>query len=145
MADDIEVLAIEDRERWLAVHRDAGLPGQSWHYAWALSASGIRPKLAIVRSGGARMLLPFYEREWLGSIDIATLIGTSGASILPNSAAPLSLWQQYAVAQGWVAGYIQLSTSVDLCGQAVSGDLIDLNDWFVLDLRPENLFQTFAE
>jgi hypothetical protein len=145
MADDVEVLAIDDRERWIAAHRDAGLPSQSWHYAWALSASGVRPKLAIVRSGGARMMLPFYEREWLGSIDIATLIGHSGASILPSSTAPLSLWHEYAAAQGWVAGYIQLSTSVDLDGEAVAGELVDLNEWFVLDLRPENLFETFAE
>jgi hypothetical protein len=145
MADDIEVLEIEDRERWVAAHRDAGLPSQSWHYAWALSASGIRPRLAIVRSGGARMLLPFHEREWRGSIDIATLIGHSGASLIPNSAAPLALWHEYAAAQGWVAGYIQLSTSVDLSGQAVAGEVVDLNDWFVLDLRPENLLETFAE
>jgi len=145
MADDVEVLEVEDRERWIAAHRDDGLPGQSWHYAWALSASGVRPKLAVVRSGGARMLLPFYEREWQGSIDIATLIGPSGASILPDSTAPLSLWHEYAAAQRWVAGYIQLSTSVDLRADAVAGDLVDLNEWFVLDLRPENLLETFAE
>lgn len=91
------------------------------------------------------MLLPFYGREWQGSIDIASLLGTSGASITPNSAEPLSLWQEYAAAQSWVAGYIQLSTSVDLGRQAVAGELVDLNEWFVLDLRPENLFETFAE
>src|SRR6266576_2484865 len=140
MADDIEVLGIEDRERWLAAHRDGGLPSQSWHYAWALSASGIEPKLAIVRSHGARMLLPFYERDWRGSIDVATLLGASGASIVPSSAAPLSLWHEYAVAQGWVAGYVQLSTSVELGGQVIVGELADLNEWFVLDLQPENLF-----
>jgi len=143
--DDVEVLGIEDQERWIAAHREGGLPAQSWHYAWALSAGGVQPRLAIVRSGGARMLMPFYEREWRGSIDIATILGPSGASILPNSAAPLALWHEYAAAQHWVAGYVQLSTSVDLSRQALVGDVVDLNEWYVLDLRPENLLATFAE
>jgi len=142
---DVEIVTLEDRDRWLEAHREAGLPSQSWQYAWALSASNIAPRLAVVRAGGARMLLPFYAREWHGSVDIATLIGTSGALIVPDSAAPLALWQEYATAQGWVAGYLQLSTSVDVRGQTIAGELIDLNEWFVLDLSREGLFEGFAD
>lgn len=145
MADTIEVWTIEQREEWIAAHRDDGLPSQSWSYAWALSASGIQPKLAVVRSGGVRMLLPFYEREWLGSTDIATLLGTAGASISSNSTAPLCLWREYAVGRGWVAGYIQLSTLVDLKGHAAEVELVDINEWFELDLRPEGIFSSFSE
>jgi GNAT acetyltransferase-like protein len=142
---DIEVVGLEDRDRWVALHRNGGLPSQSWHYAWALSASNVTPRLAVVRAGGAKLLLPFYEREWNGSIDIATLLGTSGALIVPSSAAPLALWREYALAQGWVAGYIQLSTSVDLSGQTVSGELVDLNEWFVLDLTRDDLLEHLGE
>jgi hypothetical protein len=144
MTDHVEILTIAQREQWIAAHRDAGLPSQSWHYAWALSASGIEPKLAVVHSSGARMLLPFYLREWQGTMDIATILGTAGASISRNSPAPLSLWREYAIAQGWVAGYIQLSTSVDFAGQAIAGELVDINEWFVLDLDPEHALESVA-
>jgi len=53
--------------------------------------------------------MPFFEREHAGRIDIATIFGLSGASVAPVSAAPLEAWQRFAVAKGWVAGYIQLS------------------------------------
>lgn len=145
MADNIEILTIAQKEQWLVAHRDAGLPSQSWHYAWALSAMGIEPKLAVVDSGGARMLLPFYEREWRGSTDIATILGTSGASISSNSVAPLRLWREYAAAQGWVAGYIQLSTLVDLHGRLPESELVDINEWFELDLRRDDIISSFSE
>jgi CelD/BcsL family acetyltransferase involved in cellulose biosynthesis len=79
MSEDITVLRLDDRERWEAEHRQGGLPSQSWNYAFGLSASGFDPKLAIVRSKGARMLLPFFERSFMGTTDIATIPGLSGA------------------------------------------------------------------
>src|SRR5712692_6838493 len=114
MTEDITILCLDDRDRWIAEHQNGGLPSQSWHYAWGLSATGVAPKLAVVRAGGARMLLPFIERSRRGTTDIATILGLSGASMTPTSSAPLGLWQEYAAAQGWVAGYIQLALSVDL-------------------------------
>jgi hypothetical protein len=63
MTDEVTVLSLKDRDRWIAEHKQGGFPSQSWSYAWAVSASGVDPKLAIVHSGGARMLLPFYERN----------------------------------------------------------------------------------
>jgi hypothetical protein len=135
MADEILILSIEDRERWNAEHRDGGLPSQSWHYAWALSASGINPKLAVVRSKHARMLMPFFERDWRGHTDIATTLGLSGASISPISPAPLSLWREYATGQGWVAGYVQLAPSVELAEPPPGDELSTSNAVFLLDLR----------
>jgi hypothetical protein len=135
MTDDLHILSIEDRERWNAEHERGGLPSQAWRYAWALSAAGIDPKLAVVRSGGARMLLPFFEREWFGTTDIATIQGLSGASISPSSTAPLRVWRDYAVQRGWVAGYIQLATTVTL-SEGLSGDeLVASQTVFLLDLR----------
>ena len=81
MIDDLQIVSLDERDRWEAAHRIDGLPSQSWRYASALNASGIEPKLAVVTARGARMLLPFFEREWLGTTDIATIRGLSGASI----------------------------------------------------------------
>jgi hypothetical protein len=58
MTDKLQVISIDDEEQWNAEHEAGGLPSRTWRYAWALSASGIDPQLAVVRSGGARMLLP---------------------------------------------------------------------------------------
>jgi hypothetical protein len=133
--DEVCIIPIEDRERWNAEHRQGGLPSQSWHYAWGLSASGIDPKLAVVRSRGARMLMPFFEREWRGAIDVATILGLSGASISPSSSAPLALWRDYGVQRGWVAGYVQLATSVALGRSLPGAELVTGNTVFLLDLR----------
>src|SRR5437763_3608939 len=104
MTDEIRILSLAERELWEAELRDGGLPSQSWGYAWGLSASGVEPQLAVVRAEGARMLLPFLKRYWVGTIDIATLPGSSGAHIVPASAAPIVLWRNFAKARGWIAG-----------------------------------------
>jgi len=135
MTDEITVLSIEDQEAWIAEHRRDGLPSQSWGYAWGLAASGIEPKLAVVRSRGARMLMPFFEREWNQTTDIATLLGLSGASIVPPSDAPLLLWHDFARRQGWVAGYIQLSIFLETLVEAPVGDVVSGNSVFLLDLQ----------
>lgn len=139
VVDDVTVLGLDDREQWIDAHRDGGLPCQSWHYAWALAASGLRSKLAVVRAGGARMLLPFFEREWQGTTDIATVLGLSGTSISPPSPAPPRLWREFAAAQGWVAGYIQLAVGTELAARAVDGEIVEGNAVFLLDLRADTL------
>jgi hypothetical protein len=112
--DKIQIISLEERERWQHQYLKGGLPCHSWTYAWGLSASGVEPKLAVVCAGGARMLLPFFERRWLGMTDVTTIVGLSGASITPSSAcAPLSLWHEFAAEQSWIAGYIQLAISVE--------------------------------
>jgi hypothetical protein len=136
-AEEIRIVGVGDRDAWEAEHQQDGLPSQSWGYADALSASGIDPKLAVVRAGSARMLMPFFERESMGQRDIATTLGLSGASISPPSTEPLSLWEEHAAAQGWVAGYIQLGVGVELEGQSLRGELVRGNQVFVLDLRDD--------
>src|SRR5438105_3396834 len=139
MTGDITVLSLSDRDRWIAEHQEGGLPSQSWHYAWGLSAAGVEPKLAVVRAGPSRMLLPFEERRWMETTDIATVLGLSGASITPASGGPLALWQEYAAAQGWIAGYIQLAVCGDLDVEQspVTGRAVANNAVFLLDLRKE--------
>lgn len=138
MIEDVTILSLADRERWVAEQQDGGLPSQSWHYALGMSVSGVDPKLAVVRSKGARMLMPFYERAWNGTIDIATLLGLSGASIVPSSSAPLQLWREYAASRGWVAGYIQLSAGVT--GEETwEESVVQTNTVFWLSLRDIHL------
>lgn len=124
MLHDVEIIPLEDRERWTRAQRDGGLPGQAWGYAQALEATGIQPQLAVVRAGGARMLLPFFERVWRDHRDIATLMGLSGASISPPSTAPLALWAEFATAQGWVTGYLHLGegipADIESCGRVLA-------------------------
>jgi hypothetical protein len=134
VTEDITILSLEERDGWIAEHADGGLPSQSWEYAWGLSASGAAPKLAVVRAGGGRMLMPFVERHWLGTTDIATSFGISGASIIGNCGAPLALWHKFATARGWIAGYIQLAISVNLDEVGFPGQLVTNNMVFVLDL-----------
>ena len=127
-----------DRPAWEAATRDA-LPGQSWIYANGLAANGLIPELAVVRSEGAELILPFHQRRFRDAVDIATLPGLSGALIRPDNAAPLREWSDYARMRGWVAGYIQLS--------ALNADLRILlpdqtqthNAMFVFDLKTWSL------
>jgi hypothetical protein len=144
MIDQVEILTLHDKDRWRAATREIGLPSQSWSYADALSASGIDPKLAVVQAKDARMLLPFHEREWSGTIDISTIVGASGASIFPQSNGPLALWREFAVSQGWVAGYIQLSSMVDF-GEAPSEEFICGNTDFLIDLEVESFIRSVSE
>jgi hypothetical protein len=142
--EGIDILSLRDRDAWIAEHADGGLPSQSWEYAWGLSACGATPRLAIVRAAGARLLLPFVERRWRGTTDIATVIGISGASVAPNSGAPLALWHEFATAQGWIAGYLQLAVLVDLRGCTFPGRLVTNNMTFLLDLRGGPAFESFS-
>src|SRR5215469_3182682 len=133
--DGVRIISLEQREIWDAEHRQGGLPSQSWDYAWGLRASGVEPKLAIVRAGGARLVLPFFERDWRGSTDIATIIGHSGASIVGRSTAPLLLWRKFAISKGWIAGYVQLSPQTEAESVADAGELATSNVVFLLPLN----------
>jgi hypothetical protein len=145
MAHDLRIVGLDERDRWEAEHRIDGLPSQSWAYAWALRGSGIEPKLAVVSALGARMLLPFFEREWLETTDVATIQALSGASIKPTSSAPLALWREYAASQGWVTGYIQLALSTDL-GELLPNDQpVAANAVFLLDLNTSDPLRSVSE
>jgi len=145
MREHVRIFSLSERACWTDAHREGGLPSQSWAYAHALSASGVDPKLAVVCAAGARMLLPFFERTWSGATDIATIFGASGATIFPVSPAPVALWREFAKDQGWVAGYIQLSPTLDLSSLAVDHELGTSNAVFLLDLRPTDWLRSASD
>ena len=91
------------------------------------------------------MLMPFFERDWSGTTDIATTIGLSGASISPSSTAPLSLWREYAAAQGWVAGYIRLAPWVEFDERAPELGPVPNQTVFVLDLAAHDVLKSASE
>jgi hypothetical protein len=139
MDGDIRIITLEDSRAWIKEVSLDGLPCQSWGYAWGLQASGVNPKLAVVRSEGARMLLPFVERQWMGAIDIVTIPGPSGASVTPGSIAPLSLWREYAKSQGWVAGYIRLSPRFGINCSTQNDEIKEVKTAVLLDLEGPNI------
>ena len=135
--EEILVIPLSDCEQWSSVHQEGGLPSQSWSYCWALNASGVDPQLAVIRSGNARVLMPFFVREWQGSADVCTVHGLSGASMDVFSSRPLRLWSEFAEAQGWVAGYIQFEAGTVLPADTL-GEVGTSNWVFLLDLQNEN-------
>lgn len=143
-SDGVDVIALEERDRWLNEHRNDGLPSQSWNYAWALSASGVTAKLAVVRAGGARLLVPYVEREWSDTKDIATITGLSGASVSPQSAAPFGLWRDFARSRGWVAGYIRLAPDTDI-SMLPRSELASRSAVYVLDLEGQDVWTTASQ
>jgi hypothetical protein len=120
MTAQVVVLDLDDADGWARAHADGGLPGQSWSFAHGLAAAGMRPQLGVVVAGGARMLVPFFERADGGVRDIATLLGLSGASLAPvperpgepPSPDPLVAWSRYAAGRGWVSGYLHFGTDL---------------------------------
>lgn len=110
MAGRVTLIGLEDRAGWEAATACC-LPGQSWDFASGLAEMGPAPQLAHVTDGAEEMLLPFLRRDFRGSTDIATLPGLSGALLRPGGAGPLRVWADFARAQGWVAGYIQLAAA----------------------------------
>jgi hypothetical protein len=142
MADELRIVALDERDRWIEEHARDGLPSQSWGYASALSASGVEPRLAVVEEGGARMLMVFHEREWSGTTDIATILGLSGVSISPPSSAPLSAWKEYAASQGWVAGYLQLAPTMAPVDPPSEDKLLTSNAVFLLELVDRDILES---
>lgn len=141
MAYEVRVVTVNEPQRWEAEHSQGGLPSQSWTYAWGLEASGIEPRLAVVKAGGARMLVPFFERDWRGTVDVATYVGLSGVSLSSPSRAPLARWREYATEQGWVAGYLQLAVDMEL-PPGIDDELGTSNEVFVIDLDGDMLAQS---
>lgn len=142
----VTIIPVEDRNRWEQAHAFGGLPGQSWHYAWALAAEGIRPQLAVVvGADNSRMLVPFFSRTWNGATDVATLLGLSGASLSVPSHEPLALWREFAAAQGWVTGYLHFSNAVDIVdAETRPEEPKHVNEVFLLDLSTRDLMSAVS-
>ncbi len=138
MPGAITILTIRDRAAWDAAAAGA-LPGQQWSHAAGLAADGWDPRLAVVEAGGGRMILPFHVRTFGADADIATLPGLSGALITGAPLAPLREWDAFARAEGFVAGYLQLSAlNEDLPDAAIAaaglGEVRAHNALFIFDL-----------
>jgi hypothetical protein len=141
MTENVEIVSLAAAERWCAIHQNEGLPSHSWHYAMGLSTLGIEPRLAVIDSGGERLLLSFYERPWKGRFDIATVLGLSGAWLSGSTGAPFQTFKAFAKTTGWVAGYIQLAPSIEVSHYPDGDRVISTNDLFLLDLGRGDLRQ----
>ncbi|MGH8030312.1 MAG: GNAT family N-acetyltransferase [Arenimonas sp.] len=133
----VELVPLIDRERWLAQDARDGRPSQSWHYAHAIAQGGFDPQLAVVEADGGRLCLPLHVRSWREDCDIATWIGLSGVSTQGDVARAWSVWREFAVAQGWVAGYLQLADDADLGELHPDDALVAGNAVFLLDLQDD--------
>lgn len=78
--------------------------------------------------------MPFFERAWADTVDIATTPGLSGASISGDPGRALTLWHEFAASRGWIAGYIQLAVTADEFTPPEDDVIAVTNDVFVLDL-----------
>ena len=133
MNDEVLIVSLDQQELWSEINRTKGLPSQSWHYCWALSAFGIQARLAVVRVKSACMVIPFFVREWSGSFDVCTVLSLSGSSAEGSSQRPLCLWREFAKDQRWVAGYIQFAPNSLIT--APPTDQVRISNWvFLLDL-----------
>ena len=149
---NITVIGLRDRADWEKATREVGLPSQTWAYAWGLAAEGHSPKLAVVRAGGAEMLLPFLERPFRDRIDVATLPGLSGALLSHDNPAPLAIWTAFARTRGWVSGYIQLAlaneeltvTPPDIIRAHNSHFVFDMVNWDIRTSVGANMRRTLT-
>jgi hypothetical protein len=128
---ELRIANLADRDLWEAIHAEGGIPAHAHGVAAALAASGIEPRLALVRSTNGGMVLPYFERRWQGTTDICTWLSVSGARLWGDSIPALAAWEAHARACGWVAGYIQVEPESPLPGIAAAGTG---NMVFLLDL-----------
>jgi hypothetical protein len=145
MSLDVQIIPLSDPDRWRAELAVDGRPSQAWDYLSAISRPGAEPRLAVVRAQSARMVLPFIERAWQGTVDIVTPLGLSGASMQPASTAPVDLWRDYAVSRGWVAGYIQLADDLEIEPRCELDKVVAGNEIFLLDLTGSDAMASASE
>lgn len=137
MTERASVLTLENRELWEGETAGTAYPSLAWSYAWGLSASGIAPRLGVAVAGGARLLVPFVEIRGDGFTDIATYQCMSGASLSAPSPRPLQLWHEFARAQGWVTGYLQMSPYSDFHIEVPSARVVPRNEAFLVDTQAD--------
>jgi hypothetical protein len=135
MSSEIRIHSLRQRADWSADHAEAGLPSQSWAYAWGLQASGFDPHLAVVRKGAEQLLIPFATGRSVAGEEMATLPGLSGASARGAVPQLLSVWTSHAAARGWVTGYLQMSPLSDWSGAGEFGQLVTRGSLFFVDVR----------
>lgn len=131
MTARLRIATLADPDLWQAIYAEGGIPAHAHSLAAALAASGVAPRLALVRTAEGGMVLPYIERRWQGTTDICTWLTVSGARLWGDPVPALAAWDAHARACGWVAGYIQVEPESPLPGIAAAGTG---NTVFLLDL-----------
>ena len=129
---DLVVISLADHERWEAVATESGVPSHRWDFCAALAYSGPAPSLARVSNQGSVLIMPFVERTWADTVDIATITTVSGASWSAPDSSVLDQWGHYGASREWVAGYMQFHPGTDLSGVPAARPG---NSVFIIDLR----------
>jgi hypothetical protein len=132
---NIQVVSLDDKPRWDALHSRSGIPSHSWAFSHALSYSQVSPQLASVQVEADALIFPFYQRRWQEQIDVCTILSVSGAVMRSARQECLSAWSEFAAAEGWVACYLQFEPETDMSGIA---EAIPGNRVFLLDLSESN-------
>ena len=135
MMCDIQVASLRDRGLWDSIQALSSIPSHGFSFASALASPGVDPKIALVRDGSSALVIPFFEREWLGRFDIATLLSVSGAWMNRPSPHLVEAWRSYAVSRRWVAGFLQFEPETDMTGLP---DVQDGNVVLLLDVSPND-------
>jgi hypothetical protein len=136
MSAEIHIATLADRSAWDQIQAISSVPSHGWSFASALVPTGIEPRLALLRDGQSTLVMPFFERQWKGTIDICTLQSVSGACVTGAAPRLLSAWREHARCCGWIAGFIQVRPGDDLAGVAEASDG---NAVFMLDLGGADL------
>jgi hypothetical protein len=110
---DLKIWSLAQRADWQKANGEFALPSQSWLYASALSASGYEPQLAVIEARGSKLFLPYFERTFSGTTDIATLPSLSGGTAIGPIGPVLEIWRDYAASRGWVAGYLYIGSGLE--------------------------------
>lgn len=105
---ELQIASLNDYSLWESIHGESGIPAHGRRYALALSRSGIYPQLCRVRTPEGSIIIPFFERQWKGTVDICTWLSVSGAWLRGDPSMALSAWVRYAKDKEWVAGYLQI-------------------------------------
>jgi len=132
MTSDLVVIPVADRVRWEAVALESGVPSHGWSFCAALGDSGPSPSLARISHQGSVLIMPFVERPWADTVDIATITTVSGASWTAPDAVVLDSWSRHGASQGWIAGYLQFRPGTELSGVPAARPG---NSVFLIDLR----------
>jgi hypothetical protein len=105
---ELETASLDTPYLWDSIQEESGIPSHGRAYAMALSHSGISPKLCRVRTSDGGIVVPYFERDWHGCLDICTWLSVSGARLSGNPVKALQAWVSHAKEKNWVAGYLQI-------------------------------------
>lgn len=96
----------------------AALPhafAHTWEYNFALSLTAANQQIYLwhYADGAGTVVCPVLIREWHGAPDVVTPYGFSGFAAQTADMHWFAAWQQFALTQGWVGGYLGLHPLLD--------------------------------